>query len=84
VDPVERRRFWDLIDELAESGTTVFFSTHYMEEAEYCHRLALLNRGRLIALDTPTALRSRVVSPILWSARTTHPARSKPSSASAA
>jgi ABC-2 type transport system ATP-binding protein len=65
VDPVARRRFWDLIDELAASGTTVFVSTHYMEEAEYCHRLALLNRGRLIALDTPTALRSRIVSPIL-------------------
>jgi ABC-2 type transport system ATP-binding protein len=65
VDPVARRRFWDLIDALAAGGTTVFVSTHYMEEAEYCHRLALLNRGRLIALDTPTALRSRVVSPIL-------------------
>jgi ABC-2 type transport system ATP-binding protein len=65
VDPVARRRFWDLIDALADGGTTVFVSTHYMEEAEYCQRLALLNRGRLIALDTPTALRSRVVAPIL-------------------
>jgi ABC-2 type transport system ATP-binding protein len=57
VDPVARRTFWDLIDGLADRGTTVFVSTHYMEEAEYCHRLALLNRGRLIALDTPRALR---------------------------
>jgi ABC-2 type transport system ATP-binding protein len=65
VDPVARRRFWDLIDQLSDRGTTVFVSTHYMEEAEYCHRLALLNRGRLIALDTPRALRSRVVEPIL-------------------
>ena len=65
VDPVARRRFWDMIDELARQGTTVFVSTHYMEEAEYCHRLALLNRGRLIALDTPRALRERVVEPIL-------------------
>jgi ABC-2 type transport system ATP-binding protein len=65
VDPVARRRFWDLIDGLAHDGTTVFVSTHYMEEAEHCHRLALLNRGRLIALDTPRALRTRVVSPIL-------------------
>jgi ABC-2 type transport system ATP-binding protein len=65
VDPVARRRFWDLIDDLADRGTTVFVSTHYMEEAEYCHRLALLNRGRLIALDTPRALRTRVVEPIL-------------------
>jgi ABC-2 type transport system ATP-binding protein len=65
VDPVARRRFWDLINGMAESGTTVFVSTHYMEEAEYCHRLALMNRGRLVALDTPLALRKRVVEPIL-------------------
>jgi ABC-2 type transport system ATP-binding protein len=57
VDPLARRRFWDLIDELASRGTTVLVSTHYMEEAEYCHRLALMNRARLIALDTPAALR---------------------------
>jgi len=65
VDPVARRRFWDLIDEMSAGGTTVFVSTHYMEEAEYCHRLALMNRGRLIALDAPRALRRRVVEPIL-------------------
>jgi ABC-2 type transport system ATP-binding protein len=65
VDPLARRRFWDLIDGMARSGTTVFVSTHYMEEAEYCHRLALMNRGRLIALDTPGNLRARVVEPIL-------------------
>ena len=64
VDPLARRRFWDLINEMAAAGTTVFVSTHYMEEAEYCNRLALMNRGRLIALDTPTALRRRVVAPI--------------------
>jgi len=64
VDPVARRTFWDLIDGLAEAGTTVFVSTHYMEEAEYCHRLALLNRGRLIALDTPGALREGLVEPV--------------------
>jgi ABC-2 type transport system ATP-binding protein len=58
VDPLARRRFWDLIDELAARGTTVLVSTHYMEEAEYCHRLALMNRARLIALDTPAALRA--------------------------
>jgi ABC-2 type transport system ATP-binding protein len=65
VDPVARRRFWSLIGEMAAAGTTVFVSTHYMEEAGFCHRLALMNRGRLIALDTPTSLRSRVVEPIL-------------------
>jgi ABC-2 type transport system ATP-binding protein len=65
VDPIARRRFWDLVTEMAGRGTTVFVSTHYMEEAEYCSRLALMNRGRLIALDTPRALRNRVVEPIL-------------------
>jgi len=65
VDPVARRRFWDLVTGMAANGTTVFVSTHYMEEAEYCSRLALMNRGRLIALDTPRALRHRVVEPIL-------------------
>ncbi|MDZ7778929.1 MAG: ABC transporter ATP-binding protein [Gemmatimonadota bacterium] len=63
VDPVARRTFWDLIDGLSDRGTTVFVSTHYMEEAEYCHRLALLNRGRLIALDTPSGLRHQLGGP---------------------
>jgi len=65
VDPVARRSFWDLIHSLAEEGTTIFVSTHYMEEAEYCHRLGLMNRGRLIAMDSPSALKHRVVEPIL-------------------
>ncbi|HEU5050666.1 MAG TPA: ABC transporter ATP-binding protein [Gemmatimonadales bacterium] len=65
VDPIARRQFWELIHDLAGSGTTVFVSTHYMEEAEYCHRLALMNRGRLIALDTPAALRAGAHDPIL-------------------
>lgn len=57
VDPMSRRRFWEMIYGLADGGTTVFVSTHYMEEAEYCHRIALMNRGKLIALDTPRALK---------------------------
>ncbi|HKS05465.1 MAG TPA: ABC transporter ATP-binding protein, partial [Gemmatimonadaceae bacterium] len=65
VDPTSRRNFWDLIYSLAERGTTVFVSTHYMEEAEYCNRLALMNRGKLIALDRPAALREQMVEPIL-------------------
>ncbi|MGE5176426.1 MAG: ATP-binding cassette domain-containing protein, partial [Hyphomicrobiales bacterium] len=65
VDPLARRRFWDLIYAMTEQGTTVFVSTHYMEEAEYCHRLALMNRGRLIALDTPGALRASMREPLL-------------------
>ncbi|MEJ2501961.1 MAG: hypothetical protein P8177_01375 [Gemmatimonadota bacterium] len=64
VDPLARRRFWDLIDSLAAAGTTVLVSTHYMEEAEYCHRLALMNRGRLIALDTPDRLRQSLDRPV--------------------
>jgi ABC-2 type transport system ATP-binding protein len=65
VDPISRRAFWDLIYEFAEGGTTVFVSTHYMEEAEYCHRLALMNRGRLIALDRPQGLKQTIREPIL-------------------
>ncbi|MFQ6104008.1 MAG: ATP-binding cassette domain-containing protein [Candidatus Glassbacteria bacterium] len=65
VDPISRRNFWDLIYSLAEGGTTVFVTTHYMEEAEYCHRLALMNRGRLIAVDTPSRLREETDYPLL-------------------
>jgi ABC-2 type transport system ATP-binding protein len=65
VDPISRREFWDLIYALSSSGTTVFVTTHYMEEAEYCDRLALMNRGRLIALDTPTRLREEFRQPLL-------------------
>jgi ABC-2 type transport system ATP-binding protein len=65
VDPISRRSFWELIDRLAAGGTTVFVSTHYMEEAEYCHRLALMNRGRVIALDAPAALRATMTEPLL-------------------
>jgi ABC-2 type transport system ATP-binding protein len=65
VDPISRRNFWELIYSLAEGGTTVLVSTHYMEEAEYCHRLALMNRGRLIALDSPQNLRRLMTEPLL-------------------
>ena len=65
VDPLARRAFWDLIDALAAGGTTVLVSTHYMEEAEYCHRLLLMNRGRVIAEGTPVELRARMTEPIL-------------------
>ncbi|MDP2470699.1 MAG: ABC transporter ATP-binding protein [Candidatus Palauibacterales bacterium] len=65
VDPAARRAFWDMIYGLADSGTTVLVSTHYMEEAEYCNRVALMNRGRLIALDRPGALRAALEEPIL-------------------
>ncbi|MGH7475501.1 MAG: ATP-binding cassette domain-containing protein [Longimicrobiales bacterium] len=65
VDPLARRAFWDLIDELASRETTVLVSTHYMEEAEYCNRLLLMNRGRLIAEGSPAALRGLMREPII-------------------
>ncbi len=65
VDPISRRSFWELIYDLADQGTTVFVSTHYMEEAEYCHRLALMNRGRLVALDRPAELRRGLREPVI-------------------
>jgi ABC-2 type transport system ATP-binding protein len=58
VDPIARREFWDLIYMLSENGQTVFVSTHYMDEAEYCHRLALMHAGRIIALGTPGELKT--------------------------
>ena len=57
VDPITRRQFWDLIDQMAQEGVTVFVTTHYMEEAEYCNRLALIFRGKMVALGTPTELK---------------------------
>ncbi len=57
VDPISRRRFWDLIHDMAAGGVTVFVTTHYMDEAEYCNRLALIDRGRIVALGTPTELK---------------------------
>jgi len=57
VDPIARRTFWDLIYQLSSAGHTVFVSTHYMDEAEYCHRLALMYRGKIIALGTPGELK---------------------------
>jgi ABC-2 type transport system ATP-binding protein len=57
VEPTSRRRFWDLIHTLAADGVTVLVSTHYMDEAEYCHRAALINQGRLIAIGTPDELK---------------------------
>jgi ABC-2 type transport system ATP-binding protein len=57
VDPLARAAFWDLIRDLSSSGHTIFVSTHYMDEAEYCHRLALMYRGKVIALGTPAELK---------------------------
>jgi ABC-2 type transport system ATP-binding protein len=59
VDPVTRRQFWDLIYEAAEKGITVFVTTHYMDEAEYCNRISIMVDGRIKALDTPGNLKKQ-------------------------
>lgn len=58
VDPVTRREFWNMIYEAATSGLTIFITTHYMEEAEYCHRVSIMVDGRIEALDSPKKLKT--------------------------
>jgi len=65
VDPIARREFWDLIYQMSEKGRTVFVTTHYMDEAEYCHRLALMHAGRIIAMGNPQELKKLLSSEIL-------------------
>jgi ABC-2 type transport system ATP-binding protein len=57
VDPVTRRQFWEMINEAADSGITVFVTTHYMDEAEYCNRVSIMVDGKIAALDTPQNLK---------------------------
>ena len=59
VDPVTRRQFWEMIYETAAMGITVFVTTHYMDEAEYCDRISIMNEGRIAALDTPAELKKQ-------------------------
>lgn len=61
VDPVTRRNFWKLIYELSDSGVTVFVTTHYMQEAEYCHKLALIDRGSIKAIGSPDELKKMIL-----------------------
>ena len=62
VDPISRRNFWSLIQEMGGKGVTTFVTTHYMDEAEYCGRLALIYQGRVIALGTPSELKLKTLS----------------------
>jgi ABC-2 type transport system ATP-binding protein len=62
VDPISRRNFWSLIRQMGEKGVTTFVTTHYMDEAEYCDRLALIYRGKIIALGTPSQLKLETLS----------------------
>jgi ABC-2 type transport system ATP-binding protein len=59
VDPVSRRNFWLLIYQLAESGKTIFVTTHFMDEAEYCHRLSIMRDGEIVELDQPQILKQK-------------------------
>lgn len=66
IDPLSRRNFWDLIYQMSSGGVTVFVTTHYMDEAEHCDRIAFIDRGKLIDLDTPTGLKNRGVRGIVY------------------
>ena len=59
VDPITRRQFWEMIYDTAERGITVFVTTHYMDEAEYCDRISIMSEGRIVALDTPEQLKKQ-------------------------
>lgn len=59
VDPISRRNFWRIIYEIASSGKTVFVTTHYMDEAEYCNRVSIMHKGKIIELGTPTDLKQK-------------------------
>jgi ABC-2 type transport system ATP-binding protein len=59
VDPLTRRKFWDLIYEEAANGITIFVTTHYMDEAEYCDRVAIMSEGKIVALDAPAILKEK-------------------------
>jgi ABC-2 type transport system ATP-binding protein len=66
VDPIARRRFWDLIYDLSDQGVTSFVTTHYMDEAEYCNRVGIMRRGQLLAVDTPSELKRSALPGLVW------------------
>ncbi|MDE6395460.1 MAG: ABC transporter ATP-binding protein, partial [Duncaniella sp.] len=59
VDPVTRRKFWELIYKASSEGMTIFVTTHYLDEAEYCDRVSIMVDGRISALDSPSALKEK-------------------------
>lgn len=73
VDPVSRRAFWDLLYKLVAEGVTVFITTHYMDEAEHCHRLAFIQHGRIIAQGTPAAIKKESIQRSVLEIETPHP-----------
>ena len=66
VDPISRRMFWDLIQDLAARGVTVLITTHFLDEAEFCQRLGFISAGSLVALDTPAAIKRQAVAEDLF------------------
>jgi len=66
VDPTARRAFWDLIYNLVDQGVTSLVTTHYMDEAEYCNKVGIMRDGRLLALDTPSALKEQALPGRVW------------------
>jgi ABC-2 type transport system ATP-binding protein len=78
VDPGARREFWDLIYQLVEGGVTVFVTTHYMDEAEHCHRLGIMRAGRLLAIGTPADLKAAALPGQAWDAFVRSPEAGSP------
>jgi len=74
VDPIERRAFWDLIYSFSEAGTTVFVTTHFLDEAEYCHRIAFIAEGVIAAEDTPAGLKTLLADRTIYELRAADPA----------
>ena len=66
VDPIARREFWDLIYQLAGTGVTIFITTHYMDEAEYCHQVGLMRSGKLLAFNSPSQLKTATLRGEAW------------------
>jgi ABC-2 type transport system ATP-binding protein len=66
VDPLARRAFWDLIYDLVEQGVTALVTTHYMDEAEYCGRVGIMRDGKLLAMDSPSALKAHALPGLAW------------------
>lgn len=63
VDPITRRQFWEMIYKASSDGITVFVTTHYMDEAEYCDRVSIMSEGRIVAIDSPAGLKEKYSSP---------------------
>jgi ABC-2 type transport system ATP-binding protein len=73
TDPISRRMFWDIINELAQGGTTVLVTTHYLDEAEYCNELVLMHAGRIVAKGSPQALKREVITGVVYEVECSDP-----------